>query len=105
MYLIESQALAAAAAATSADLVGPMTSSMIASSVVNRARSTSSIYNAVADEFGAVKSLVRAREKRRCTVFCLPSPSRLNDCNNNDLTFLSFKIPCLPQAYMQSRDD
>ena len=49
-------ALAAAAAATSAD----MTSSMIASSVVNRARSTSSIYNAVADEFGAVKSLVRA---------------------------------------------
>ena len=48
----------AAAAATSADL-GP-TSSMIASSVVNRARSTSSIYNAVADEFGAVKSLVRA---------------------------------------------
>ena len=86
---------AAAAAATSADLVGPMTSSMIASSVVNRARSTSSIYNAVADEFGAVKSLVRAREKCRCTVFCLPSPSRLNDCNNNDLTFLSFKIPCL----------
>ena len=94
-------ALAAAAAATSAD----MTSSMIASSVVNRARSTSSIYNAVADEFGAVKSLVRAREKCRCTIFCLPSPSRLNDCNNNDLTFLSFKIPCLPQAYMQSRDD
>ena len=57
-------ALAAAAAATSADLVGgPMMSSMMASSVVNRARSTSSIYNAVADEFGAVKSLVRAREK------------------------------------------
>ena len=50
--------LALAAAATSADLVP--TSSMIASSVVNRARSTSSIYNAVADEFGAVKSLVRA---------------------------------------------
>ena len=48
----------AAAAATSADLCP--TSSMIASSVVNRARSTSSIYNAVADEFGAVKSLVRA---------------------------------------------
>ena len=45
-------------ALAAADLVGPMTSSMIASSVVNRARSTSSIYNAVADEFGAVKSLV-----------------------------------------------
>ena len=89
-------ALAAAAAATSADLVAPMTSSMIASSVVNRARSTSSIYNAVADEFGAVKSLVCTCPGKVPLYRFLPSlPSRLNDCNNNDLTFLSFKIPCL----------
>ena len=49
-------ALASAASAV-LDAADP-SASMIASSVVNRARSTSSIYNAVADEFGAVKSLV-----------------------------------------------
>ena len=63
-------ALAAAAssavfAATGAD----PSSSMIASSAVNRARSTSSIYHAVADEFGAVKSLVRTNQfhEKSCT--------------------------------------
>ena len=51
-------AAAASSAVFTAGAADPSSASMIASSVVNRAKSISSIYDAVGCEFGAVKSLV-----------------------------------------------